>query len=522
MVWNPGIENQRLKLQASLDSGKSQGARNKLGQFATPSLLAKDILDYATTLLNKEEAIRFLDPAIGTGSFYSALLQAFPKNRVTHAAGYEIDPHYGEPAQKLWEGFPLKIYMQDFTTAPSPHPAERFNLVICNPPYVRHHHIGQSHKEKIRELVKNTRNIQLSGLAGLYCYFLTLSHTWMSKGGLAGWLIPSEFMDVNYGSAIKEYLLKEVTLLRIHRFDPNEVQFDDALVSSAIVWFKNEKPPQEHEVMFSYGGTLSAPDVTQKIKTGILQRSPKWTQLNQSRKRPISLAPKVDDLFTIKRGIATGDNKFFILPRNEIEEKGLPINLFRPILPNPRYISSNEVHTDINGNPALERQLFVLDCRLPESTIEEEYPALWTYLQSGLSSVANRYLCKSRAVWYYQEQRQPAPFLCTYMGRSNSEGKSPFRFLLNHSKAIAGNTYLMLYPKRALANLLERKPDTANDILDFLNSIPPEDMVSQGRVYGGGLYKLEPKELANVAIDTLAEYMPVENGANQLALFGAA
>ncbi len=59
--------------------------------------------------------------------------------------------------------------------------------------------------------------MKLSGLAGLYCYFIALSHRWMKKSGIAGWLIPSEFMDVNYGQAIKDYLLNEVTLLQIHR-----------------------------------------------------------------------------------------------------------------------------------------------------------------------------------------------------------------------------------------------------------------------------------------------------------------
>jgi hypothetical protein len=46
-------------------------------------------------------------------------------------------------------------------------------------------------------------------------------------------------MDVNYGKAVKHYLLSRVTLLHIHRFDPNGVQFADALVSSAVVWFRN-------------------------------------------------------------------------------------------------------------------------------------------------------------------------------------------------------------------------------------------------------------------------------------------
>ena len=53
----------------------------------------------------------------------------------------------------------------------------------------------------------------------------------MSPDGLACWVIPAEFMDVNYGREIKEYLLDRVTLIRVHRFDANDLQFDNALVS---------------------------------------------------------------------------------------------------------------------------------------------------------------------------------------------------------------------------------------------------------------------------------------------------
>ena len=45
------LEKQRLLLQAQIDNQKSQAERNRLGQFATPSPLAKDILNYAKTLL---------------------------------------------------------------------------------------------------------------------------------------------------------------------------------------------------------------------------------------------------------------------------------------------------------------------------------------------------------------------------------------------------------------------------------------------------------------------------------------
>ena len=247
-------EERRLAVQAELDAAKDQAERNRMGQFATPTELAVQILEYAKEQLNETEVVRFIDPAIGTGSFYSALLKVFPASRLTRAVGYEVAPHYGEPAARLWKGTMLDVRLEDFTLAVPPSDKEKFNLLVCNPPYVRHHHIASKDKRRLKALTREACGIKVNGLAGLYCYFLGLSHQWMAEGGLAGWLIPSEFMDVNYGASIKHYLLDKVTLLHIHRFDPKEVQFGDALVSSAVVWFSKKEPPAHHKVRMTYGG----------------------------------------------------------------------------------------------------------------------------------------------------------------------------------------------------------------------------------------------------------------------------
>lgn len=73
-------------------------------------------------------------------------------------------------------------------------------------------------------------------------------------------------MDVNYGNAIKEYLLQNVHLLRIHRYDPENPLFNDALVSSCVVWFKNETVNDDYEIEFSFGGTHDKPVQSKYIK----------------------------------------------------------------------------------------------------------------------------------------------------------------------------------------------------------------------------------------------------------------
>jgi adenine-specific DNA-methyltransferase len=74
-------------------------------------------------------------------------------------------------------------------------------------------------------------------------------------------------MDVNYGLAIKWYLLDRMTLLLIQRFDPGDLQFADALVSSAIVCLRNTAPPADHSVIFTFGGTLAAPQLSKQCRS---------------------------------------------------------------------------------------------------------------------------------------------------------------------------------------------------------------------------------------------------------------
>lgn len=517
------IEARRLELQRELDAAKTQAERNRMGQFATPTALARDILSYAKRELGTDTDVRFLDPAIGTGSFYSALLEVFPGERIDAAVGYEIDPHYAIPAESLWHSTGLDVRQADFTSATAPTPAEAFNLLICNPPYVRHHHIVNDDKHRLRQLTRSACGLELSGLAGLYCYFLGLSHRWMADGGLAGWLIPSEFMDVNYGLAIKRYLLDTVDLLHIHRFDPNDVQFGDALVSSAVVWFRKAPPRPSHEVRFTYGGSLTSPTIERYVPAAALRRDRKWTRYPKADTGAIANGPVLSDYFTIKRGLATGDNSYFILSAEEVERRKLPYEAFRPILPSPRYVSDDEISADSDGNPLLERRLFLLDCALTESDIKSRYPTLWEYLEEGKSRrVATRYLCRHRRPWYAQENRPAAPLVCTYLGRSDTKSGRPFRFILNNSRATAANVYLMLYPKPAFAKATAKRPALMRQVWEYLNAIRPADLLGEGRVYGGGLHKLEPRELGNVPVQglpQLAGLRPARPTGEQAELF---
>lgn len=489
------IEQSRRQMQETIDKGKDIEERRKYGQFSTPFNLAKEIVTYGLSLLSESD-IAFLEPCMGSGAFYSALLSAVNENYCIQAAtGIEIDPVYYDCANTLWGNSGISLVNDDFTKISSQH---KYNFVITNPPYVRHHYLTQAAKSYLIEREKEETEIVLSGLAGLYCHFILLAHKWLAPGAICGWLIPSEFMDVNYGTAIKKYLLQNVHLLRIHRYDPENSMFSDALVSSCVVWFRNEKINDDYDIEFSFGCTHDNPKQSKRFKKSDLMKERKWTRFPEKEsRRDENTGITLGDYFEIKRGLATGDNTFFIMSRERIMESGMDMSFFKPILPSPRYLKTDLVDTDTDGIPQIEPQYFLLDCELTEQEIKEQSPATWDYLQSGIDKTSKKYLCRSRKKWYWQEHRDATYFLCSYMGRGKNNG-SPVRFILNLSEAIVTNSYLMLYPKEHLQKAISDNPSSVYRIWELLKDISRNEIESEGRVYGGGLKKIEPRELAKV------------------------
>jgi hypothetical protein len=379
--------------------------------------------------------------------------------------------------------------------------------------------LGAEEKDRLKARVAQRLHLDISGLAGLYCYFLLLCHDWMEEQGLAIWLIPSEFMDVNYGVTLRRYLTENVTLLHIHRFCPTDVQFADALVSSAVVVFRKSPPPAGHAARFSFAGPIERPKAEGQVLIETLRLSRKWTQFPGTAMASDSGAT-LGDIFSIKRGLATGSNGFFLLTEDQIKIWHIPRQFTKPILPGPRHLTSDVIDALSNGAPDVSPRLYLLDCNEPEERIQSAWPKFYEYLQSGKEQkIDQAYLTSRRTPWYSQERRPPAPFLCTYMGRSRN-GKHPFRFIWNRSQATAHNVYLMLYPTGLLRAALNERPGLQVHVFEALQHITPAQLVSEGRVYGGGLHKVEPRELAQIparlVLDSVREYVHLEE---QLPMF---
>ncbi|MCI9258738.1 MAG: hypothetical protein HFJ16_00670 [Romboutsia sp.] len=492
-----------------INSNKLKEDLNKMGQFFTPLEFADEITNLSLSYFDNDKPIKFLEPALGTGSFYYSLNNNIDQFKLDYAVGIEKDEEIYSFSTKTWHDKNIRIVNKSFFDI-SNSINNKFNLLLSNPPYTRHQNIGKQEKIKLREMVKEQLGLDTSGYCGLYVYFILLSHRMLEEDAIATWLIPSEFMSTNYGKVLKQYLLEYVELKHIHIFDTNKSKFKNALVSSTIIIYKKKKVDNSNKIKITIGEKVFNPDRCIEVDRVNLNNEDKWNNIfieNKIKSKDTNY--KIGDFFDIKRGIATGNNELFILTESKALKLGISKEFYSYILPSSKKLKDTVINADKEGRPIIEEPLVLINTDLEMEELKLKSRNLYEYLKKAEEEGKSEgYLLKKRKIWYKQEQREVTPFVCTYMGRNTIKNNNkPFNIYLNLSQAIVSNNYLMIYPKGKLSEIIEKDSSTVKDIYEILKNIDQEHYFNQGREYGGGLKKIEPKELYNLPIEGLAEYI---------------
>jgi hypothetical protein len=274
------------------------------------------------------------------------------------------------------------------------------------------------------------------------------------------------------------------------------------MTTTCVAVFRKGKPSNTSMVYFTSGSDIAAPIHHREVSIEQVKGEPKWNKFfhteREQPRAPLMELVKVGNFFKVKRGIATGGNKFFILSEKEWKLHAIPDDFLIPIIPSPKHLLVNEIEAqEGTKNPLVEPKLFLLQCgSFTEDQLKRDFQHVWKYLQAGEKQKINKgFLCGRRNPWYKQETREPAPILLTYMGRKTKGKNTPLRFILNHSRAITLNNYLVLYPK------FEMTPFQLRHMWERLNQMSEREWKESGRVYSGGLYKVEPAELKMLKVE---------------------
>ncbi len=237
-------------------------------KFYTPPEYANDMILCALDELDQQKHIDFGDPALGTGRLYLSLLRRISEynNRVDEeqqihidsAIGIELDKKSAKQAHKRFGYRGLEVICGDSISANLNLGRQR-NLMVVNPPYNCSEELNKEYRKQIALFAKEQTGIKVPAKSSLHVYHMLIMDKWLANDGIGVWLIPSTFLQVGYGAALRQYLTNNVQLLRIHMFDEKSTQFDKTLVSTAIVVFKKCSPRTDATVKVTYGNYLNSP-----------------------------------------------------------------------------------------------------------------------------------------------------------------------------------------------------------------------------------------------------------------------
>lgn len=472
--------------------------RAKAGVVVTPPELAAPIVHHLCALRGfSAESLRFGDPAIGAGVFY-AHAQRLGVD-ILSATGVEIDESRAETTAFIYRDLDLRVLTGDFLSMEPERGS--WNFVVANPPYLRSQELPPS-ASRIKTELERSLDLKISGRADLYMYFILAADAWMTDGAVAAWLIPSEFAVTGAGATLRKYLTSNVQLLQLHFFD-NDAQrslFQGVLVAPCVVFLRKSPSRSTDMVRITSGTQVNRPRTSVNIAVEELRTRTRWSTEPPDRSPATHPQLLLGDWFKVRRGIATGANQIFLLSTEDLMAMPHAREFTRPVLTRAHLLPSDGfVSVTVEGMPMAEGVKWLIDSRASLAEIGERSPELRAYLLENMEAAHRAALVRRhRPHFYTQERSSRSEFIFVYMSKLKGLAGND-RFFLNDSDATVLNNFLVLEPLELMKERLE-DDDARRQVLRLLREIPEQTLKHHGRVYGGGLVKLEPADLSQVPL----------------------
>ncbi|MFV8557494.1 Eco57I restriction-modification methylase domain-containing protein [Sulfitobacter sp. SBS6] len=237
------------------------------GVTYTPRALANFVADriVANKAPVSTRPVRLLDPAVGHGELLLALLARL--DGPVEVYGFETDPEALEVARmrlsleypsallKLRFGSFLDHVLDEFSGGLFG-AAEKYDLIIANPPYVRTQIIGA---ERARLL---SSQFGLTGRVDLYHAFLLGMGTVLASDGAAGFIVSNRFMTTKGGASARAGMINDLRLREV--YDLGDTKLFEAAVLPAILIARGNGDEAQTPSFHSIYETRAEPEFTSK------------------------------------------------------------------------------------------------------------------------------------------------------------------------------------------------------------------------------------------------------------------
>lgn len=457
------------------------------GQFWTPDWVAEAMISYV-----KKNAKWIFDPSTGTGAFFRAL-KKLDKTREIRFYGIDIDSDVLK--EEIYNDPLCRVEVRDFIISP---PQKKFEAIIANPPYIRHHRIDKETKLLLKQLSKEITGAVIDGRAGYHIYFLLRALDLLEKNGRLAFIMPADTCEGAFARKLWNWITKNYCLETVVTFDQNATPFPEIDTNAIIFLIKKDVPKKEifwirvkeaftddlyYFIESDFKNTtcnnlhVTIRDLNEALDTGLSRPE----QQNNNFKYHLK------DFATVMRGIASGANEFFFLTKEEAHKLQIPNNFLKLAIGRTRDINDSIIskkhilELEKKGRPTLLLSIKERVEKFPKSVID--------YLNKGERlGLSNRPLIKQRKPWYKMEDRNIPPLLFAYLGRRNS------RFIKNEAGVVPLTGFLCVYPKKTT----EKYVNALWEILNHSETL--KNLLLVGKSYGSGAVKVEPRNLERLPI----------------------
>lgn len=465
--------------------------RKKFAQFFTPPEIAGLM---AKWLLGNPNLKNVLEPAFGLGIFSRSLLRHKSDLAIK---GFEIDPVIFAKATALFSNTQnIAIELKDYLNHDW---QNKYDGIICNPPYFKFH--DYDNKNAIKQLETQIA-CKLNGFTNLYALFLLKSISQLNENGRAAYIVPSEFLNSDYGKLVKLHLLQSKTLRHIIVVHFDENVFSEALTTACILLLANDK--QTESVQFSNLDSISDMQNLEKLISvypayltnaqcfnfNDLNPEIKWRSYYQTQNalQYKNLVPFSKYAKTM-RGIATGANHYFTFNQFKARQFNIPEHYLLPCICKSADIKQEFFTAEgFNKLKNQNKNVFLLNSENYNSEAVKNYLAL-----GEKQEINKRFLTANRKPWYSLENRPPAPIWVSVFNRTG------LRFIKNEACVSNLTTFHGIYPNQT--NLIAENTDLLFSYL--LTDMAKEIFADNRREYGNGLQKFEPNDINNARMPDL-------------------
>ncbi len=461
---------------------------NKLcGSYYTPHAIVKFMRDY---LLRQKKRIKnILEPSAGDGRFIEAFLKLdFPIDIV----GIELFEEKINFIRERNTSLRLTLVASDFLEFSSIN-VEEFDLIIGNPPYINIKNMSKTFLESSRTLCRNI-GLPESIIQNAWVAFVLAASQLLSKNGAIFFVLPIEFLQVNYAEKIRSFLEKNFNTIHIICF--SERIFPTIDQDACLVYITNETKGLPYILYQKYlNFNSSKPFYQSKIERN--KPLKKWSNAILSDEE-IDLLNKISKCYPSIReisqsapGIVTGANNKFILTKEEVIQYNCT-NYIKPIL-SKGAMAKNKF--EVNHNLILDLELknnkvYLLDLA------EFDFNSLPIQLQEYLNIVAKTkrngieiqysYKCSRRKPWY------GVPIV--------KSGSVIFFKRYDTIPRFSTNPEQIYTTDIAYGLQLSKNIDPESLVFCFYNSLTLAQCEFVGRYYAGGVIELTPNEFKSITI----------------------